>query len=64
MFRRRRGESRGCCVVIPIGRLLPGLGVVLLSGLALAGLLWQAYSSTNSYAPLRQDKGVTMRDPT
>jgi hypothetical protein len=42
MFRRRRGESRGCCVVIPIGRLLPGLGVVLLSGLALAGLLWQA----------------------
>jgi len=39
MFRRRRGESRGCCVVIPIGGLLHVLGVVLLSGLALAGLL-------------------------
>lgn len=39
MFRRRRGESRGCCVVIPIGCLLPVSGVLLLSGFALAGLL-------------------------
>ena len=30
MFRRRRGESRGCCVVIPVGCVLPVLGVVLL----------------------------------
>ena len=37
MFRGRRGESRGCCVVIPVGCLLPVLGVLLLSGLAFAG---------------------------
>jgi hypothetical protein len=39
MFRRRRGESRGCCVVVPIGCLLSLMVVLLLSGLAAAKVL-------------------------
>ena len=39
MFRRRRGESRGCCVVVPVGCLMSVTLVVLLSGLAVAKLL-------------------------
>ncbi len=39
MFRRRRGESRGCCVVIPVGCLVSVMLIILLSGLAVAKLL-------------------------
>ncbi|HVF02339.1 MAG TPA: hypothetical protein VNA27_13525 [Rubrobacteraceae bacterium] len=37
--RRRRGESRGCCIVIPVGCLMTLALTVLLSGVALAKLL-------------------------
>lgn len=39
MFRWRRGNRQGCCVVIPIGCLLSVLFILLLSGLAVAELL-------------------------
>jgi hypothetical protein len=39
MFRRVRGERRGCCVVVPVGCLLSVVVVVLLSGLAVAKVL-------------------------
>jgi hypothetical protein len=39
MFRRRRGEGRGCCVVIPVRCLPSVMVVVLLSGLAAAKVL-------------------------
>lgn len=34
-----RGNRRGCCVVIPIGCLLPALLALLLFAVAIAGLL-------------------------
>lgn len=39
MFGRRRGDSRGCCVVVPIGCLLTVVLALTFSGLAVAGLL-------------------------
>jgi hypothetical protein len=39
MFRRRRGESRGCCVVIPGECLMSVMLIVLLSGLDVAKML-------------------------
>lgn len=39
MFRWRRGNSRGCCVVVPIGCLLTVLLAVTFSGLAVAALI-------------------------
>lgn len=35
----RRSDSRGCCVVVPIGCLLAVMLVLTFSGLAVAGLL-------------------------
>ncbi|CAA9434970.1 MAG: hypothetical protein AVDCRST_MAG03-3451 [uncultured Rubrobacteraceae bacterium] len=37
--RRYRGQSRGCCVVVPIGCLTGVALLLLFSGLALAQLL-------------------------
>ncbi len=39
MIRWGRGNSRGCCVVVPIGCLFSVLFVVLISGAAMAALL-------------------------
>ena len=39
MIRWGRGNSRGCCVVVPIGCLFSVLLVVLLSGAAMAVLV-------------------------
>ena len=36
MFGWRRGNGRGCCVVVPIGCLFSVLLVLLVSGLAVA----------------------------
>ena len=37
--RRRRGQSRGCCVVVPIGCLMGVTTVLLFAGMVLARLL-------------------------
>jgi hypothetical protein len=39
MFRWGRGNSRGCCIVVPVGCLLSGTTVLLLSGMAVAKML-------------------------
>lgn len=39
MFPWRRGNQRGCCVVIPIGCLMSLLLVMLVAGVAVAKLL-------------------------
>ena len=39
MFGWRRGNSRGCCIIVPIGCLLTAMLVLTFSGLAVAGLL-------------------------
>jgi hypothetical protein len=39
MMRWGRGNSRGCCVVVPIGCLFSVVLVVLVSGAAMATLL-------------------------
>jgi hypothetical protein len=39
MIRWGRGNSRGCCVVVPIGCLFTVPLVVLISGAAMAALL-------------------------
>lgn len=39
MFPWRRGNSRGCCVVVPVGCLFSVLMVLLVSGLAVARMI-------------------------